>query len=87
MILLVTFVLAAAAKASSSLYVSVHGNDLASGTSPTEAWRTLARASNHTYSSGDQLLLERSSFWLDDPLRVDVAAAGGVRISSYGNQS
>jgi len=42
---------------------AVAGNDQASGASPGEAWRTLARASQVSLEPGDQLLLRRGCVW------------------------
>lgn len=40
-----------------------HGNDDASGQSPAEAWRTLARAMGQRLQPGDALLLKRGCAW------------------------
>jgi hypothetical protein len=38
------------------------GNDRASGTSSTHAWRSLERASSHTFRPGDRLLIRRGTY-------------------------
>ncbi|SIR33763.1 right-handed parallel beta-helix repeat-containing protein [Pontibacter lucknowensis] len=39
-------------------YITSKGNDANPGTSPTAAWRSIAKANSHRYSAGDTLLLE-----------------------------
>ncbi|TVR53579.1 MAG: hypothetical protein EA426_17725, partial [Spirochaetaceae bacterium] len=54
-------------------YISENGNDSASGTSPADAWRTLARVSRIEFAPGDSILLETRSTW---PERLAVTARG-----------
>lgn len=44
-------------------YVSPSGNDGASGTSTTSAWKTIARVNSARLSSGDQILFQRGGVW------------------------
>ncbi|MCS6917683.1 MAG: right-handed parallel beta-helix repeat-containing protein [Chitinophagales bacterium] len=74
-----------AAAAQSSYYLSPSGNDANNGTSPAQAWRTLARASQQAFQPGDSLLLEsggvyRGTLWLHG----SGTAAAPIVISSYG---
>lgn len=55
-------------------HVSLEGNDAATGTSPRQAWRTLARASRQTLLPGDHLLLRGGDVF-----------GGGLILTSQGN--
>ena len=77
---------AAVSAAGTAYYVGPLGNDSASGTSPDQAWATLARASWHSFDAGDSLFLARGSIWRDDPLSVSVPR-GNFRIGSFGDSS
>jgi regulation of enolase protein 1 (concanavalin A-like superfamily) len=71
-----------------TFYVSPSGGDDRPGTSPTDAWRTLARASEQQLRAGDQLLLQggatfNGTLYLD---RNDIGTrADPIVISSYGS--
>ena len=71
--------------AATTYYVSNGGNDSANGTSPSSAWRTLAKVNSATFSSGDQILLERGDIWRET-LTVNSSGSSGNNIvySSYG---
>jgi len=68
-------------------YLSPYGNDSASGTSPQTAWQSLARANDHPFESGDELLLQGGATFAGQltfgPGRCGTSDAP-VRISSYG---
>lgn len=68
-------------------YVRPGGSDVDAGTSPTSAWRTLARASRAVLRPGDRLLLLGGHTY-PGPLTLGAADAGDVRspvtIGSYG---
>ena len=54
------YVLFAAVSAADNYYIDADGgNDINSGTSPSEAWATLAQASSVSFQAGDQILLQR----------------------------
>ena len=74
----------ASSSGATTYYVSPSGSDVNAGTLPDLPWRTLARASQQRYTTGDALLLERSATWVADPL--EVAGVIGV-IGAYGNAS
>jgi hypothetical protein len=44
-------------------YVSPSGDDNNIGSSPNEAWRTIAKVNSMTFASGDQILFERDGVW------------------------
>lgn len=67
-------------------YVSPAGSDSASGLSPDDAWRTLARVNSAVFSPGDHVLLEGGRLFRG-PLKLDHLDSGTaekpVVISSY----
>jgi hypothetical protein len=72
--------------AGTSYYVSsTHGNDSAAGTSPDQAWRTLARASAQPLEPGDAVLL-RAGDRFAGQLALQSSGKPGqpLRIASYG---
>jgi hypothetical protein len=75
--------------AASTFYVdSAHGSDANPGTSPRQAWRTLARVGRGGYRGGDTILL-RGGDRFDGTIcvgraNVSEAQAGGLTIRSYG---
>ncbi|MGE5599712.1 MAG: right-handed parallel beta-helix repeat-containing protein, partial [Bacteroidota bacterium] len=62
-----------------------HGNDDASGQSPAEAWRTLARAMDQRLQPGDALLLKRGCAW-EGSLRLRGSGEMGrpITLGTYG---
>ncbi|MGW0736983.1 right-handed parallel beta-helix repeat-containing protein [Streptomyces sp. NPDC002851] len=61
------------------------GDDTASGTAPGTAWRSLKRASAHTYAPGDRLLLRRGTRCTGVLAPRGAGAPGApVRIDAYG---
>src|SRR3954469_18331685 len=76
--------------AAGTFYVdSAHGSDSNRGTSPRQAWRTLARVGREGYRSGDTILL-RGGERFEGTIcvgRANVRASaltGGLTIRSYG---
>lgn len=69
-------------------YIRPGGNDSATGTSPTAAWRTLARASRASLRPGDRLLLLGGHSYTGQ-LRIGPGDAGDrsrpVLVGSYGS--
>lgn len=63
------------------------GNNLAAGTSPGTAWRSLARASVVKLSPGDSLLLKRGGSWPSDSLFLEAVgtAERPIVVSDYGD--
>ncbi len=61
------------------------GNDQASGASPAEAWRTLARASQAVQGPGDRLLLKRGCAWNEGiKLRGKGTKEQPIMLGAYG---
>ncbi len=64
---------------------ATYGNDGNDGLSPEEAWRTLARASEHGLRPGDFLLLKRGEVWREE---FTVPLSGGadepITVGAYG---
>jgi hypothetical protein len=62
------------------------GDDSASGTSPAQAWRSLAKASRVKLEPGAQLLFERGGSWTGRLTLADEGtAAEPITISAYGS--
>jgi hypothetical protein len=65
---------------------SVSGNDARSGVWPTQAWKSLGRASRAPLAPGDRLRLKRGGVWTD---KLDISrsgtAAAPIAISAYGD--
>ena len=49
--------------AQTNFYVSPLGNDNSTGTSPTDAWKTINKLNEQSFSSGDSILFERGGIW------------------------
>ena len=49
--------------AQTNFYVSPFGNDNSTGTSPTDAWKTINKLNEQSFSSGDSILFERGGIW------------------------
>jgi len=63
------------------------GHDGAGGLSPSEAWRTLEKASGRTYRAGDRLLLRRGSVFSGTlKLHALGSAAAPVIVDCYGRE-
>jgi hypothetical protein len=62
------------------------GSDAASGTSPAEAWASLAKASSWSYGPGDQILLQSGDSFSGKLFLVQQAGASGnpIVVASYG---
>jgi len=68
-------------------FVSPSGDDNATGTSETEAWRTIARVNQSTYGlqPGDIILLERGATFREELIIGSHGAAGNpITIGAYG---
>jgi hypothetical protein len=67
-------------------YVSSHGSDQNSGTSPTQAWRTVKRVNSAALAPGDAVLFEGSATFSDETLMPSVSGTPGTPIifGSYG---
>lgn len=65
------------------------GRDRAAGTSPTTAWRTLAKANATTFAPGDRILLKAGEQWQDQQLWPKGSGSAGkpITISAYGDPS
>jgi hypothetical protein len=63
------------------------GRDTASGTSPKDAWRTLAAANTRTFAPGDRILLKAGEEWHDEQLWPKGSGSRGkpITISAYGD--
>src|SRR5207249_11716542 len=62
------------------------GNDSSSGTSESDAWRTLGKVSNVTLAPGDRVLFKRGGVWAG-PLTLSKAGTADrpITIGSYGS--
>lgn len=60
-VLLLVFALGSLANAATYFVDSQSGNDAQSGTSQTQAWKTLERVNAHVFQAGDQLLFKAGS--------------------------
>jgi hypothetical protein len=69
-----------------SFYVdSVAGNDSGPGTSPAQAWKTLAKVSATRFQAGDQILLARGRTWFEQLLVSSSGAPGSpITLTAYG---
>ncbi|MEU1121588.1 MULTISPECIES: right-handed parallel beta-helix repeat-containing protein [unclassified Streptomyces] len=78
----------AAARTGTAYHVDcAAGDDHASGTSAGAAWRSVARASAHTFGPGDRLLLKRGTSCTGVLAPQGAGAAGApVRIGAYGDR-
>src|SRR4051794_32326059 len=69
-------------------YVSASGNNAHSGTSPSDAWQTIARVNAQDFSPGDRILFEAGKTFSGN-LYFDSndmgTAASPIEISSYGS--
>ena len=54
----------ARAASGTTYYVDPDGNDDNSGTSPTSAWKTLAKVDSTTFRPGDQILFKSGGSWI-----------------------
>ncbi|WP_460528970.1 discoidin domain-containing protein [Flindersiella endophytica] len=68
---------------------ATNGRDSASGTSPRNAWRSLAKANATTFRPGDRILLKAGEEWHDGQLWPKGSGSAGrpITISAYGNAS
>ncbi len=66
-------------------YVSPSGNDSNSGTSPSEAWRTLDKVSSFSPKPGDQILFQKGGKWVGT-IQVNASGTSGNPIiyGAYG---
>jgi hypothetical protein len=83
---LLAMLLAPATWAATTYYIShSSGNDSGDGKSPATAWKTLARASQPTYSPGDHILLKCGDTW-DEELRPqgEGTAENPIYLGSFG---
>ncbi len=76
-----------AATAGVAYYVSATGNDANAGTSPSLAWRSIAKVNSRTFSPGDKILFQGGAVF-SGGLVFDSAdrgtAVGPISVSSYG---
>ncbi len=69
-------------------YISASGDDAASGTTPTEAWRTLRRVAELELGPGDRILLEVTSEWDEQlEIRASGSAESPVVVAPYSDSS
>jgi hypothetical protein len=62
------------------------GLDTNSGTSPSQAWKTLTKASAPTYAAGDSILLARGSVWTGETLKLKGSGTSSawITVDAYG---
>jgi parallel beta-helix repeat protein len=64
---------------------SINGNDMNSGLSAENAWKTLEKVSSMMYSEGDRVLLKRGSVWYERlSFKGNGSSGNPVIISDYG---
>lgn len=68
------------ASGATTYYVSPSGNDLFSGTSQSQPWRTINKVNNFTFSTGDQILFQRGGTWRE----MLVPKSSGLSFGAYG---
>jgi hypothetical protein len=81
------FLLATVVVNATTYYISPNGNDNATGTSQAQAWQTLARVGQITYSMqpGDNILLERGGVYRDQLLiGLPGTATAPITVGAYG---
>ena len=72
--------------AGTTYYISVTGNDLNSGTSPSDPWKTIDRANNMNYLPGDSILFECGGVWIGQFwLRGSGTEGNPITVGSYGS--
>jgi hypothetical protein len=68
-----------------TFYVANDGDDEGTGTSPGEAWQTLAKVSDSTFQAGDSILLNRGDEWYE---ALEIPSSGTVEnpivVGNYG---
>ena len=74
---------------SGSLYIdAVNGNDLSTGTSEAQAWKTFAKVNATLLLAGTKILLKRGSVWNQ---RIEIRGAGTIdnwiSVGSYGTDA
>ena len=82
-----SFCLAGFAASGTTYYVdSVDGSDSNSGTSPSQAWRTLVKASSQEYTSGDKILFKSGGIYTGSfTAKGDGTGENPITVSSYGD--
>lgn len=86
--LLLAVLMAALHARPANYYVSPNGNDSQNGTSPSTAWKTIARVNQATYSfqPGDKVLFERGGTWRGELiLGSSGTAAQPITVGAYGS--
>lgn len=69
-------------------FVSLDGNDNASGLSIKDAWKSLDKVSNTTFLPGDKILFESGSVWYGQlKLKGSGAEGNPILLSSYGGEN
>jgi hypothetical protein len=79
------FVSVVAAEVSSIYYVdSTNGNDLNTGISEMNAWRTINKVNNVTFSPGDEILFKRGEIWREQLIPHSGDVTGHIKYGAYG---
>lgn len=65
-------------------YVSNSGNDLNSGTSPSQAWATLDKVNSSIFSAGDIISFECNSVWRGQLIPTSGNTSSHITYNSYG---
>ena len=72
--------------AQETYYISPTGHDAASGTSANEAWQTIDKLNQETFSPGDRILFERGGSWLGMfHLKGSGSQSQSIVIGAYGD--
>ncbi|RKY58438.1 MAG: hypothetical protein DRP96_08450, partial [Candidatus Neomarinimicrobiota bacterium] len=64
-------------------YVTKEGNDQNNGQSPTQAWKTIDKAMDHSYSGGDTLFIGSGNYW--EYMPVGSSGSNGLPFVIYGD--
>jgi hypothetical protein len=84
-IILMIFVLSTGVKAA-NYFVSNDGADIANGTSPETAWKTIAHVNSQTFNPGDSILFRCGDRWMEYLIVPSSGNASNyITFSSYGN--
>ena len=69
-------------------FVSLDGNDNASGLSIKDAWKSLDKVNNTTFLPGDKILFESGAVWYGQlKLKGSGAEGNPILLSSYGGEN
>lgn len=68
----------------SSYYISNTGNDINSGKTPEQSWRTLNKINSYSFSPGDSILFKRGDKWSGKIISQSGDSSGCIIYGAYG---